>query len=184
MALKFSFKFISNYYRFYSTRAIQEYFQYSNAITGSLNNNFIDGSIKTGIPEDAIDLTKAKTHHDDYINQLESVLGNKVTRIPENDLYPDQVFVEDAAVVYAGKALLTNMRMPSRYGERAPMKEALESLGLPVYKMENPEAFLDGGDVLFTGREFLIGLTSRTNKVHDFLVHVGSSVSIPSATYL
>ncbi len=151
--------------RFYSTHDIQEYFQYSRAIVGSLNDNFINGSIKIEVPEETINLSKAKRDHEEYVDNLGKLLTNKITHIPENDLYPDQVFVEDPAVVYGGIALLTNMKMPSRHGERGPMKHALESLGLPVHEMNNPNAYLDGGDVLFTGREFFIGLSSRTNKV-------------------
>ena len=45
------------------------------------------------------------------------------------------------------------------------MKEALEKLpGLQVLEMTEP-AHMDGGDVLFTGREFFVGLSERTNKV-------------------
>ena len=134
---------------------------------GSLNNSFTHGSIKMELPSDPIDISIAKKHHGDYVNHLRAILSDdKVTQIKPDDSYPDQVFVEDPAVVYDGKALLTRMKMPSRYGERVAMKEMLESLELTVSEMSNPKAHLDGGDVFFTGREFLIGLSSRTNKVH------------------
>ena len=45
------------------------------------------------------------------------------------------------------------------------MKEVLGKVaGLSVVEMTDP-ARLDGGDVLFTGREFFVGLSDRTNKV-------------------
>ena len=153
--------------RYSSKLNLHEYFYYSRAIIGSLNSSFVEGSIKFERPEEPIDLAKAKIHHSDYVDKLSGLVGS-IIQIPENDSYPDQVFVEDPAVVYDGKALLTKMKMPSRYGERLPMKETLESLGYTVHVMKNPAATLDGGDVLFTGREFLIGLSSRTNKV---LIH-------------
>lgn len=53
----------------------------------------------------------------------------------------------------------------SRRGETIALKEAVLSLGLKVVEMK-PPGLMDGGDVLFTGREFFIGLSSRTNKVH------------------
>ena len=150
--------------RRYSSKSLEEYFYYSRALVGSLNNSFVEGSLKLEKPTDTIELDKAKKDHDHYVDQLKRIIGS-VTHVQGNNSYPDQVFVEDSACVYDGKALLTYMKMPSRYGERFPTKEALESLGLVVHEMKNPAATLDGGDVIFTGREFLVGLSSRTNKV-------------------
>uniref|UniRef100_A0ACB8F3H3 N(G),N(G)-dimethylarginine dimethylaminohydrolase 1 n=1 Tax=Sphaerodactylus townsendi TaxID=933632 RepID=A0ACB8F3H3_9SAUR len=44
------------------------------------------------------------------------------------------------------------------------MKRALESLNLNIVEMTDGNATLDGGDVLFTGREFFVGLSNRTNR--------------------
>ncbi|MXQ86095.1 hypothetical protein E5288_WYG002085 [Bos mutus] len=44
------------------------------------------------------------------------------------------------------------------------MKEALENLQLNIVEMKDENATLDGGDVLFTGREFFVGLSKRTNQ--------------------
>ncbi|XP_006033916.1 N(G),N(G)-dimethylarginine dimethylaminohydrolase 1 [Alligator sinensis] len=44
------------------------------------------------------------------------------------------------------------------------MKIVLESLNLNVVEMTDENATLDGGDVLFTGREFFVGLSKRTNQ--------------------
>ena len=52
----------------------------------------------------------------------------------------------------------------SRRGERVAMKAMMEKLDLKVVEMTAP-GFMDGGDVLFTGREFFVGLSSRTNQV-------------------
>lgn len=55
----------------------------------------------------------------------------------------------------------------SRRGETVAVKEALEKLpGLKVVEMTAP-ARMDGGDVLFTGREFFVGLSERTNQVSE-----------------
>ena len=37
-------------------------------------------------------------------------------------------------------------------------------LGLPLYEIEDKSALLEGGDVLFTGKEFFVGLSNRTNE--------------------
>ncbi|XP_061884194.1 N(G),N(G)-dimethylarginine dimethylaminohydrolase 1 isoform X2 [Entelurus aequoreus] len=44
------------------------------------------------------------------------------------------------------------------------MKAALKELNLNVVEMTDESATLDGGDVLFTGREFFVGLSKRTNQ--------------------
>lgn len=147
------------------SRNLHEYFQYSRAIIGSLNNRFEQDAIRFQEPTEAISLSTAKKQHANYVQQLRTLIPGKIVQIPPNDAFPDQVFVEDPAVVYDGTALLTKMSAKSRAGEKEMMKRALEELGLPIFEMKNPDATLDGGDVLFTGREFFIGLSSRTNAV-------------------
>ncbi|RXN11975.1 N(G),N(G)-dimethylarginine dimethylaminohydrolase 1 [Labeo rohita] len=48
--------------------------------------------------------------------------------------------------------------------ETEAMKTALTELGLNIVEMTDESATLDGGDVLFTGREFFVGLSKRTNQ--------------------
>ena len=52
----------------------------------------------------------------------------------------------------------------SRRGEVTAMKEAVTVMGLEVVEMTDPGR-MDGGDVLFTGREFFVGQSNRTNEV-------------------
>ncbi|XP_071984801.1 N(G),N(G)-dimethylarginine dimethylaminohydrolase 1 isoform X3 [Engystomops pustulosus] len=44
------------------------------------------------------------------------------------------------------------------------VKKALQDLQMNVVEMTDENATLDGGDVLFTGREFFVGLSKRTNQ--------------------
>ncbi|KAM8875600.1 N(G),N(G)-dimethylarginine dimethylaminohydrolase 1 isoform 4-T4 [Spinachia spinachia] len=44
------------------------------------------------------------------------------------------------------------------------LKTALKDLNLNIVEMTDENATLDGGDVLFTGREFFVGLSKRTNQ--------------------
>ena len=49
----------------------------------------------------------------------------------------------------------------------------MKQLGLQVVKMSEP-GLMDGGDVLFTGKEFFVGLSARTNQVrtaHNIMYH-------------
>uniref|UniRef100_T1GRY2 Uncharacterized protein n=1 Tax=Megaselia scalaris TaxID=36166 RepID=T1GRY2_MEGSC len=39
-----------------------------------------------------------------------------------------------------------------------------KELDIPTVDVQDETAYLDGGDILFTGREFFVGLTERTNE--------------------
>ena len=52
----------------------------------------------------------------------------------------------------------------SRRGEVTAMKEAVTVMGLEVVEMTD-SGRMDGGDVLFTGREFFVGQSNRRNEV-------------------
>ena len=67
-------------------------------------------------------------------------------------------------MIVMGHALLTKPGDPSRTDEIKNMKPVLEKQGLVVMEINDPSAKLDGGDVIFTGKEILVGLSSRTNE--------------------
>ena len=145
------------------------YFYYTKAVVASsatLDANFVKSSLRFQEPGEPIDLEKARRQHTNYVNHLRSLIGNLVTVQPHTN-FPDQVFVEDPVVVLDGIAVLTHMKAKTRAGEVGPMEDVLESLNLQVVDLRDyhPEAFMDGGDVLFTGRELLVGISERTNTV-------------------
>ncbi|XP_013784070.1 LOW QUALITY PROTEIN: N(G),N(G)-dimethylarginine dimethylaminohydrolase 1-like [Limulus polyphemus] len=133
----------------------------THAIVRRIPNSF--KTLALGI-SDEIDLEKAKTQHEEYCKALRNV-GLKVIELPEDENLPDSVFVEDTAVICNGTALICRPGHPTRQKEvemiRTVIKKELE---LPILEISDPEATIDGGDVLFTGREFLVGLSSRTNE--------------------
>ena len=53
---------------------------------------------------------------------------------------------------------------PSREGETVAIKTAVQKLRLKTVEMSKLGR-MDGGDVLFTGREFFVGISQRTNEV-------------------
>ena len=146
---------------------VAEYFHYTQAIVGSVPSSFVRHSLRFQEPREPIDLEKARSQHKFYVEKLKNTSSVQlaVTQIPSDERLPDLVFVEDPAVVLDGIALLTQMYPTSRSGEIVPIRGVLEEMGLDVISMRQPGAYLDGGDVLFTGREFLVGLSERTNKV-------------------
>ncbi|XP_028919481.1 N(G),N(G)-dimethylarginine dimethylaminohydrolase 1 [Ornithorhynchus anatinus] len=111
-----------------------------------------------------VDWGRAEREHQLYVAVLKTKLGLHVVELPADESLPDCVFVEDVAVVCQDTALLTRPGAPSRRKEVEAMKSALENLQLNVVQMTDENATLDGGDVLFTGREFFVGLSKRTNQ--------------------
>ncbi|XP_041133903.1 N(G),N(G)-dimethylarginine dimethylaminohydrolase 1-like isoform X2 [Polyodon spathula] len=127
--------------------------------------------IASSLPKEAlrmssadVDLSRARHEHDIYVGVLKHKLGLQVIELPADDTLPDCVFVEDAAVVCGDTALITRPGAPSRRDETEAVRKALKNLGLNIVDIADDTATLDGGDVLFTGREFFVGLSKRTNQ--------------------
>lgn len=113
---------------------------------------------------DVVDLEKAQKEHEVYVDVLREKLGLQVIQLPADESLPDCVFVEDAAVVCGDTALITRPGAQSRRNETVAMKSALKEMDLNIVEMTDDNATLDGGDVLFTGLEFFVGLSKRTNQ--------------------
>jgi dimethylargininase len=88
--------------------------------------------------------------------------GLEVVELPALPQHPDSVFVEDAAVVLDGLAILTRPGTASRLDEPMHLRPALESLGLRIAALTAP-ATLDGGDVLRIGQRLYVGQGTRSN---------------------
>lgn len=136
-------------------------FRYTHAIVCRVPNSFKTQAI--GITNE-INLEEARKQHEDYCRALRQV-GLDVIELPADENLPDCVFVEDTAVVCNGTVLITRPGHPARRKEvetmRAIFKKELE---MPVIEIKDESATLEGGDVLFTGREFFVGISSRTNE--------------------
>lgn len=110
-----------------------------------------------------VDLENARREHAVYVEALKK-LGLQVHELAADEQFPDCVFVEDAAVVVGGTALITRPGAPSRRKEVEAVKSVLENLQLNVVEMQDESATVDGGDVLFTGKEIFVGMSKRTNQ--------------------
>jgi len=89
-------------------------------------------------------------------------LGLEVEVLAPIEAYPDSIFVEDPALVFAEGAILLNPGAPSRAGEVAMIAPELEARFGQVLRLT--DGFVDGGDVLTTPDEVLIGLSARTDR--------------------
>ncbi|MFZ5616372.1 MAG: arginine deiminase family protein [Pseudomonadota bacterium] len=88
--------------------------------------------------------------------------GLAVTVLPALEDFPDSVFVEDPALVFAEGAVLLRPGAPSRAGEVATIEPCLREKFETVLTLEEGRA--DGGDVLATPERVMIGLSARTDK--------------------
>jgi len=109
----------------------------------------------------------ASKQHERYCDILGSVLGKEnVIHVKTRDDLADSVFVEDTAVVLRQSkyTVATSIAVESRKGEAADVLDTFRSKcnHEVINGLESGE-FLDGGDVLFTGKLFLIGVSKRTN---------------------
>jgi hypothetical protein len=139
-------------------------FAYTRAIVRGLPASFVAGALRMGEPAAAVDGARAHAQHAAYVAALRKVGVTELIELPADDKHPDCVFVEDTAVVIGRTALITRPGHDSRVGETTAVADALAKVpGLAVVRMSAP-ARLDGGDVLWTGREIFVGLSTRTNR--------------------
>lgn len=115
-------------------------------------------AVDTGTP----DLARMQAHHATYIATLRET-GATVVELPPLDAFPDSVFVEDTALCLPQGAVILRPGAPSRLGEAAAMAPTLRTLYTQVVQIAGPDSFIEGGDILVTETEVLVGRSARTN---------------------
>jgi dimethylargininase len=134
--------------------------EYRRAIVRPPSANFADGltSVDLGAP----DFGTALAEWEAYCGALEA-LGVELTRLPPDARFPDSTFVEDAAVITPGGAILPRPGAASREGEVAGIAEALGPF-FPRIRSIAPPGTLAGGDICDAGSHWFIGISQRTNE--------------------
>ncbi|XP_016112399.1 N(G),N(G)-dimethylarginine dimethylaminohydrolase 1 [Sinocyclocheilus grahami] len=135
---------------------------FTHAVVRAVPQSLARDALRSGGLE--VDLLRVLEEYEEYVSVLKHRLGLEVLELPADEALPDCVFVEDAAVVCGDTALVSRPGAQSRRRETEAVKAALTELGLNIVEMTDESATLDGGDVLFTGREFFVGLSKRTNQ--------------------
>ena len=133
--------------------------QFTRAITRRPGAEVVNGlrAVDTGAPG----LELMLRHHADYVAALQSA-GVAVTELPPLPGHPDALFVEDTALCLPEGAVLMRPGAPSRLGEVAPMQAVLAADYDDLRRITGPGT-IEGGDILFTGREILVGRSARTD---------------------
>ncbi len=134
-------------------------YEFSHAITRRPAASVINGlrAEDTGIP----DLNRMLADHAHYVATLKET-GAEVIELPALEDFPDSVFVEDTALCLPKGAVLMRPGAPSRMGEVDEMEPALRQVYDTVRRIEGP-GHIEGGDILVTGREILVGRSDRTD---------------------
>lgn len=134
-------------------------FEFSRAITRRPA-----ASITRGLRAEDIgtpDLDQMLKDHAHYVATLKQT-GAEVIELPPLAEFPDAVFVEDTALCLPQGAVLMRPGAPSRMGEVAEMAPALRAVYDDVREIDGP-GHIEGGDILVTGREILVGRSARTD---------------------
>ena len=109
-----------------------------------------------------VDVHLAREQHQQYIKTLQS-LGIDVVVLDSIESLPDSHFVEDAAIIHNGIAILTRPGAPERRTEVQALRSVLCEQMKVVEIGGGEEALVDGGDVLFIDDHVFIGISYRTN---------------------
>ncbi|MES0862659.1 arginine deiminase family protein [Ruegeria sp. SCPT10] len=99
--------------------------------------------------------------HKAYVAALKST-GAEVIELDSLDAFPDAQFVEDTALCLPQGAILMRPGAPSRMGEVDQMAPTLRNCYETVLEIKGP-GHVEGGDILVTGREILVGRSERTD---------------------
>jgi len=134
-------------------------YSFTHAITRRPPHSAIDGlrSEDVGDPDIAV----MRHHHDLYVEALRGT-GAEVTVLEELEEFPDSLFVEDSALCLPEGAIVLRPGAPSRFGESAAMEPHLRARYTTVLALSGP-GFIEGGDILTTEREILVGRSARTD---------------------
>jgi len=134
-------------------------YEFTRAVTRRPSASIVNGlrAEDLGTP----DLAKMKEAHAHYVATLKRT-GAEVIELPALDEYPDAVFVEDTALCLPQGAVMMRPGASTRMGEVAEMEPTLRRLYDDVRRIEGP-GHIEGGDILVTGREILVGRSDRTD---------------------
>lgn len=135
-------------------------FQFSHALCRRPSKSIVNGLRATdhGDP----DYTTFVQQHAHYVKALQQA-GCEVNVLDANEDHPDSVFIEDAALCLENMAIVLRPGAESRFGEAAVLMPTLHRLFKHVITLPG-HGYVDGGDILVTGTEILIGLSQRTNR--------------------
>jgi dimethylargininase len=134
-------------------------YQFTHAITRRPPASICNGlrAVDQGDPDHALMLDD----HRDYVAALQAA-GVRVVELAPLEPFPDCCFVEDTALCLRQGAIVLRPGAVTRLGEAAAMAPHLGEYFETVATIGGP-GFVEGGDILVTEREILVGRSARTD---------------------
>lgn len=150
---------------------------YTVAVTRKIPDCF-DEALSQYAESSKVSLNLARQQHQTYVQKLREKLP--AIELPPLEGHPDCCFVEDTVVAIGNTAVLTVPGHPSRRGETSSIEKILKEFGMKVIDMKELDelALCDGGDVLFTGRHVLVGVSDRTNQRGASILQASCSLPV------
>jgi dimethylargininase len=160
-------------------------FDFNSAIVRTPGRNVVNGLRSHDGPAPTFDLIRHE--HVAYVAALRAA-GLQVTELEPLEQFPDSMFVEDPALLFSDAAIVLRPGAPSRLEEAQELSASLATRFADVRALRT--GFADGGDILVTPREVIIGLSARTDQVgaaalQELLRALGLAsrvVSVPAGT--
>ncbi|MFZ5981782.1 MAG: dimethylarginine dimethylaminohydrolase family protein [Candidatus Zixiibacteriota bacterium] len=110
------------------------------------------------------DYAKALEEYEHFENLIRNEV-NEIYHLPKDSRVGlDSMYVHDPVIVTERGAILCNMGKEERHGEPKAVGEFLEKLKIPILGAMTGDGTLEGGDVVWLGRDALaVGQGYRTN---------------------
>lgn len=166
-------------------------FQYAYAIVSQISKSFEDER------SNEINDTNKKNHkfsfqdacvEREYFVETLRQIGVDVLELEAEERHPECIKVDDTAVVINGTALMCNPYGSHRQGEVNLIRQTLKNeVGVKIVELNTENAQVEGSDVLFTGQEIIVGISTHTNEAgahavaRAFPEYATSIVRVPAA---
>jgi len=136
-------------------------YRFSEALVRQPGRSVINGLSMVDLGRPDVDLFQAE--HQTYISALEQA-GLKVTVLPPLEEFPDSVFIEDTALCLPEGTVILHPGTPSRSDESGATATTISRL---EHRLQNigRQGHVDGGDILVTDSEILVGMSYRTDRI-------------------
>ncbi|WP_299352887.1 arginine deiminase-related protein [uncultured Shimia sp.] len=135
-------------------------FTFTHALCRTPSNSVTDGLRAEDQGDPSADVFRSE--HASYVAALRAT-GAEVEVLPADERFPDSVFIEDAALCLKGQAIVLRPGAETRLGEAAALRPDLTRIMTGVIDLQT-EGFVDGGDILCSDHEVMVGLSARTDR--------------------
>lgn len=134
-------------------------YRFTHAIVRTPPLSAVDGlrAVDHGAP----DVARMREHHARYVDTIRA-LGVTVETLAAEEAFPDSLFVEDSALCLPEGAVVLRPGTATRVAEADLIEPVLRRHYADVRRVGGPGT-IDGGDVLVTGSEIVVGRSARTD---------------------